>query len=597
MTQTTEIRRRGFFDAAALMEMIRFTLLRPVGKGVRWLDGRAWLVFLCWMAVVTSAYGVSQFTGPQWLSSGPVFNVISVSAVGAILVGARRNVRGRRVPWYLFALAQALFLVGDVFSYNYERFFAKAVPFPSIADAFYLAFYFPLIAGLVLLVREGGRARDQAGLVDALAFTVAAAALSWTYLMSPYAHAALGLPTKLVSICYPLMDVLVLGVLVRLIVASGRRAVGLALLALGFAALLVTDSAYGWLLLHNGYQPGSPLDLGWAAFYALLGAAALHPSAQRLCERRVEQEVQLTGRRVVLLGAAALTAPALMLIRRLLGEPFDVDILAVASAALFALVLLRMTGLMRSHAGAVGREAQRTAELAAAEQGAKAKDQFVSQVSHELRTPLTSIRGYVEMLAEDADEMSAADRRKYLAIVDRNTVRLLCLVEDLLLVAQMDDSEFELEETEFDLVELLAEAVRSAQPVADKRHITLRAARPATLQLTGDRGRLIQVIDNLLSNALKFTPEGGEVTLDTEGSNGSVRLVVADTGVGMRPDEIGRLFERFYRTDAVTMQAIQGSGLGLSISKTIVEAHGGTITADSQLGVGTSMTIELPTGR
>jgi two-component system sensor histidine kinase VicK len=129
------------------------------------------------------------------------------------------------------------------------------------------------------------------------------------------------------------------------------------------------------------------------------------------------------------------------------------------------------------------------------------------------------------------------------------------------------------------------------------RHITLRAARPATLQLTGDRGRLIQVIDNLLSNALKFTPEGGEVTLDTEGSNGSVRLVVADTGVGMRPDEISRLFERFYRTDAVTMQAIQGSGLGLSISKTIVEAHGGTITADSQLGVGTSMTIELPTGR
>lgn len=577
--------------------MIRFTLVRPVRKGGRWLGGRAWLVFLGWMAAVTSAYGASQFMGPQWLSSGPVFNVISVSAVAAILVGARRNVRGRRVPWYLFALAQALFLVGDVFAYNYGRFFGEELPFPSIADAFYLAFYFPLIAGLVLLVRERGRARDQASLVDALTVTVAAAALSWTYLMSPYAHAAGGLPTKLVSICYPLMDVLVLGVLVRLMVASGRRAIGFALLALGFAALLVTDSVYGWLLLHGAYQPGSPLDVGWAAFYALLGTAALHPSAQRLCERRAEQEVQLTGRRVVLLGAAALTAPALMFIRRLLGEPLDVEILAVASAVLFALVLLRMTGLMRSHAGAVRREAQRTAELAAAEQSAKAKDQFVSQVSHELRTPLTSIRGYVEVLVEDADEMSSADRRKYLTIVDRNTVRLLSLVEDFLLVAQMDDSEFELDETEFDLVELLAEAVESAQPIADKRHITLRAARPATLQLTGDRGRLTQVIDNLLSNALKFTPEGGEVTVDTVGSNGNVRLVVADTGVGMRPDEVSRLFERFYRTDAATMQAIQGSGLGLSISKTIVEAHGGTITADSQLGVGTSMTIELPTGR
>jgi signal transduction histidine kinase len=109
-----------------------------------------------------------------------------------------------------------------------------------------------------------------------------------------------------------------------------------------------------------------------------------------------------------------------------------------------------------------------------------------------------------------------------------------------------------------------------------------------------DRDIWEKIVLNLLSNALKFTPEGGEVTVDSVRSNGNVRLVVADTGVGMRPDEIGHLFERFYRTDAATAQAIQGSGLGLSISRTIVEAHGGTITAASQLGVGTSMTIEIP---
>jgi signal transduction histidine kinase len=574
--------------------MVRPTLLRPGNQCTHWLGGRAWLIFLGWIAVTSCAYSVAHVTGPHWLNSGPVFNVIGLSAVGAILVGARRNARARRLPWYLFALAQALFVAGDVLAYNYARFFGKTLPFPSIADAFYLAVYLPLIAGLLLLIRERRRGRDQESLIDALTVTIAAAALSWTYLMSPYAHAALGLPTKLVSIGYPLMDVLVLGVLVRLMVTSGRQAIGFVLLVLGFAAVLITDAIYGWLLLNGGYQTGGLLDIGWAAFYGFLGAAALHPSTQRLFERRAEQEVLLTGRRVGLLGAAALTAPALMVVRRALGQSLDVELLAVASAALFALVLMRMTALMRRHADAVRREAQRTAELAAAERSAKAKDDFVSQVSHELRTPLTSIRGYLELLLDDADDVSAADRERYLAIVDRNSVRLLSLVEDLLFVATMADGGFALDESEFDLAELLAEAVEAARPVADKRRIKLRDQSQSELLLLGDRDRLTQVIDNLLSNALKFTPEGGEVTVDSVRSNGNVRLVVADTGVGMRPDEIGHLFERFYRTDAATAQAIQGSGLGLSISKTIVEAHGGTITAASQLGVGTSMTIELP---
>jgi signal transduction histidine kinase len=547
------------------------------------------------MAVVTSAYGASHFTGPQWLNSGLVFNVIGVSAVVAILVGARRNVRGRRLPWYLFALGQTLYVLGDVFQDNYGRFFGGALPSVSIADAFYLAFYLPLMVGLLLLIWERRGFRDRGSLIDALTVTVAAAALSWTYLMAPYAHEAAGLQTKLISIAYPLMDVLVLGVLVRLIAASGRRSIAFVLLVLGFTALLVSDSIYGWQLLHGGYVSGSPVDVGWAIFYALLGAAALHPSTRTMFERSAARTPRLSGRRIGLLGVATLTAPALMLIRRILGEPLDVDVLAVASAALFALVMMRMTGLVRRYEKAVRLEAERTAELAAAEQSAKAKDLFVSQVSHELRTPLTSIRGYLAVLLEDdADEVSAADRAKYLAVVDRNADRLLLLVEDLLLVAQMDDGGFALGEAELDLAELTAEAVEAARPVADKRRITLRAQSETKLPLLGDRDRLAQVIDNLLSNALKFTPEGGEVTVDTARSNGNVRLVVADTGVGVRPDEIGHLFERFYRTDAATAQAVQGSGLGLSISKAIVEAHGGTITADSRLGVGTSLTIELP---
>jgi signal transduction histidine kinase len=192
--------------------------------------------------------------------------------------------------------------------------------------------------------------------------------------------------------------------------------------------------------------------------------------------------------------------------------------------------------------------------------------------------------------------MSVADRDEYLAVIDRNSSRLLRLVEDLLFVAQMDEGRFVLDKTEFDLVAVLAEAVEAARPLADKRRIELRDRSETKLQLLGDRDRVGQVIDNLLSNALKFTPEGGEVTIDIARSNGTARLVVADSGVGLRSEEIHHLFERFYRTDAATEQAVQGSGLGLSICKAIVEAHGGAITADSRLGFGTSLTIELPTG-
>ena len=255
---------------------------------MRRLQDRAWLLFLGWMTVFAAAYSVAHVTGPHWLNSGSVFNAIGLSAVAAILVGARRNAPGRRLTWYLFALAQAIFVTGDVLGYNYERFFGTPPPYPSVADAFYLAFYLPLIAGVLLLIREQRRGRDRESLVDAVIVTVAAAALSWTYLMSPYVHASLGLPTKLVSVGYPLMDVLVLGVLVRLTVTGGRPAIGFVLLVLGFAALLVTDAIFGWLLLNGGYQTGRLLDVGWAGFYALLGrrrAAPVHPTTVRAAPR------------------------------------------------------------------------------------------------------------------------------------------------------------------------------------------------------------------------------------------------------------------------------------------------------------------------
>ena len=317
----------------------------------------AWSAYLIGVAGLTTAYIVAHFAGLHWLNSGPVYNIIGGSAVVALIVGARKNSHDRRLPWYLFALAQAFFVTGDVLAYNYGRFFGRALPFPSIADVFYLAVAPLLVAGLLLLMRQRNEPRSHASLIDALIITVAAAALSWVYLMEPYAHDhTLTLGTKLISIAYPLVDIMVLGVLVRMAVGSGRRGLAFGFLLSGTAALLLTDSIYGWKLLHGGYATGGVLDAGWAIFYGLLGAAALHPSMRKLVERAPDPGERLTRIRLALLTCATLTAPILLIARGALGGSLDGYVLVAASMILFALVLLRMTGLVHRNEEAVRRE-------------------------------------------------------------------------------------------------------------------------------------------------------------------------------------------------------------------------------------------------
>jgi diguanylate cyclase (GGDEF)-like protein/PAS domain S-box-containing protein len=329
--------------------------LRPGKPGP--LPRHAWSAYLVGVAGLTTAYILGHFVGVHWINSGPVYNIIGGSAVVAIIVGARKNSRDRRLPWYLFALAQAFFVAGDILAYNYPRFFGSALPFPSVADVSYLAVGPLLVVGLVLLTRQRNEHRSRASLIDALIITVAAAALSWVYLMGPYAEDhTLTLSTKLISIAYPLADILVLGVLLRIAVGSSRRALAFGFLVCATAALLLTDTIYGWKLLHGGYATGGLLDAGWATFYGLLGAAALHPSMRTLAEPTAVPEEHLTRLRLGLLTCATLTAPVLLIARGALGGSLDGYVVLAASMILFALVLLRMTGLVRRNEEAVRRE-------------------------------------------------------------------------------------------------------------------------------------------------------------------------------------------------------------------------------------------------
>jgi signal transduction histidine kinase len=222
------------------------------------------------------------------------------------------------------------------------------------------------------------------------------------------------------------------------------------------------------------------------------------------------------------------------------------------------------------------------------------KDEFLSLVSHELRTPLTSIRGYLDLvLDEEAGELNP-EQRRFLKAVERNSGRLLRLVGDLLFVAQADAGRLTLERAKVDVAALAADCVEAARPVADQRTIDLQLAAVPVPALVGDRGRLAQVLDNLVSNALKFTPEGGRVEVRTSTTDDYVYFEVEDSGVGIPAAEQPRLFERFFRTASATEQAIPGTGLGLAIVKAIVEAHAGRIEVVSAPGKGTTFRVELP---
>jgi signal transduction histidine kinase len=221
------------------------------------------------------------------------------------------------------------------------------------------------------------------------------------------------------------------------------------------------------------------------------------------------------------------------------------------------------------------------------------KDEFISLVSHELRTPLTSIRGYLELLREDGKLDD--DQLRYLGIVDRNSERLLDLVSDLLFLAQVDAGKLNFELRPVDLEALVADCVEASLPAAAAKEIELTTSmQELPVELQGDPARLAQVLDNLVSNALKFTPSGGRVEVSLGAVDGVAIVEVSDTGVGLAEDEQDHLFERFFRSSRASENAIPGTGLGLAIAKTIVERHGGRIRLESAVEVGTTVRVELP---
>ena len=793
----------------------------------------AGMVYLALGALASVAY----FTVPGMEGNGLVFSLIGLSAAAAIVVGALRNRPRQLLPWMLFAAAQVSFVVGDLLYYAFH------FDFPSVGDVFYLAVYPLLVAGLLILIRARSAGRDRGSLLDASVITVGLGLLAWVFLIEPYTQLeGLGGLERLMSIAYPLMDVLLLAVAARLAMGSGTRSPSFYLIGLGIVSLLATDSVYGYIELHTGYGQGGLLDAGWLLYYLLWGTAALLPGMRQLDESSRELRPTLTGRRLLPLAGATLIAPGVAIIQSIKDPDAAFSVSSVASAVLFLLVLARMTGLVKSlrvsvddehralfregvlrraavalggapdrdsveqvtleaaqaltadaggvevsvrlmavptsstggvetspgtdpsslqipiatqasHHGSIGvagagaltpplvasleslgaqaavalaraaladdllrrRSDERMAAIVqqasdvitvldadlvvrhqtasagrflgydagtlvggrllelvhpddlpaaeaffadlvaqpgvrpetefrfrsgdarwvniealgnnllqdprvhgivvtirdvtkrkALEEGLqlqvnelteldRIKSDLVSTVSHELRTPLTTLVGHVEMLNDgDFGELSE-DQRWAVQAIDRNSQRLLSLIEDMLTLAKIENGGLGLNVAPTDVRELFADIAATAMPLAQAKSLDLGLEIGAGLvDVLADRSALERAIMNLLSNAVKFTPSGGHVQLRARLDRGHAVFAVSDTGMGMSAEDQERLFTRFFRSPTAMSMAIPGTGLGLAIVKKIVDDHGGTIHVESVPGTGTTIEFTIP---
>jgi PAS domain S-box-containing protein len=238
------------------------------------------------------------------------------------------------------------------------------------------------------------------------------------------------------------------------------------------------------------------------------------------------------------------------------------------------------------------------------QQADKAKSQFISTVSHELRTPMTSIKGYVELLAVGAAGAVNPQQSQFLNIINANAERMVSLVNNLIAMSAMEQGPIHVEVRLVDMGRVIDDAVQAVQPQAQEAGLKVAVNLPPDLSpARGDPEHLRQIMDNLLDNALRYTPSEGRITVwvaeahlgDGDGKSQDYLVVsVRDTGVGIPADELGRIFEKFYRVDNPLSMKAGGTGMGLAIVKSLVEAHGGRIWVESEVGAGSTFSFTIP---
>ena len=496
-----------------------------------------------------------------------VFTAISLGMVVAVVVGVRHWRPAQPAAWYLIAGGQLLFSAGDAISFYRQWVADTEVPFPSVADTFYLVFYLMLAAGLLLLVRGRAPGRDLASLIDATIVTTGVGMLSWVFLIGPYVRLPdLSLPQRLVSIAYPLGDLLLLAVAVRLWRAGGGGAVASRLLAFGMLALLAADAVFGLSVLNDSWQVGGPVDVVYMLYYVALGLAALHPSMVSLSEP-APTNPRLTRTRLGLLAGASLMAPAMLVIQAVRNEPIDVGVIAGGSVVLFLLTLARMGGLASEVAAQTERKRAMQTVLRATEQervrlAADLHDGPVQELTA-LRYGLTRARNRIHRGQPEQAEHLLAELEDELAAGITGLRRLMAELRP----AVLDEQGLEV------ALHNQVRAFEATSGVACAISTGLQRRLAPDLETV-----LYRVTQETLNNVGKHAG-ASRVTVSLAAENGSVRLRINDDGVGFDPAAAARLLSEGH--------------FGLAGMRERVEMVGGRLHIDSAPGKGTSVAVEM----
>lgn len=490
--------------------------------------------------------------------------------------------------WRLLAIALAAESAGDVLQAIYVVGFDSAA-YPSLADIFYLAFYPLLLLALLRIpVARVSREKLMRMILDGATIVVGGGAVVWYFVLGPTAEqggqSALAMA---VSMAFPIGDLFLLAGLAAVLLRTTPLALRtpLRLIAAALVLGIVADVLYGAGQLDGTYIAGDSIDTLYVFEFALFALAGI---SQRYAHA---EDPSATSEPFEHATSRASWLPYLSVtigLGVLLGVESSNAFFPNVSLVLIVIVLAALVAV-RQHL------AQRElvniqAALRASE---RAKDEFLSIVGHELRTPLTSIRGALGLLDGGVLGELGQDAQNMVGVAILNAERLMRMINDILDIERMAQGRLELAPAPVDAGELVRQSLQVLQASADEQEVRL-AIQATPLTVFADSDRIVQVLVNLLGNAVKFSPPQSTVKVTVKREGQHAEFSVCDHGRGIPAERLQHIFERFEQVDSSDAREKGGAGLGLPIARAIVEQHDGRIWADSEQGKGSTFSFTLP---
>jgi signal transduction histidine kinase len=559
-------------------------------------EARDYIVVASGSMLLVAVWSRAGFGGP--LATRAFVDVATTLAAAMACALCLRRARQERTlspaTWYLLGMAAGCWALGNAVWTYYEVIARESTPFPSLADAGYVALI-PLAAAalLVTISRSIGRASRFRTLLDGLLVCATLFFTCYALFLRPllaYAHQQPNLLAKFLAIAYPIGDVGLLAMVILLLERVGKPARAPLLgLALAFAGLAIADIGFWYQTAVGTYATGAWTDLGWVGAFLVVGAVAQHRSSLIAHPPDARPGLGLAILPFFPFALACIASAWVQVREGALDATLywtALIVFVVLSVRQFLLILEnRRTQEQRAAALLLAGELERIEKVD------QFRSDFINSISHELRTPITPLKLSLAMLRRKSPELEGG---RILPVMQGSIDRLAELVENMVRAAELQAKDLVLSRVPIDLATMVRESANEYASRAKERGILLEV-HAAVANPLGDGAKVRHAVDQLISNAIKFTEAGGRITVTLKASADHAWLEVRDTGVGMTKDQIGQLFQPFRRLHEDRLWSTHGAGLGLYTAKLIADIHGGQVRASSSgPGQGSSFTLILP---